>query len=59
MNMCYYNETDAAHFLGLAPKTLSRWRWAKKGPPSRKFHGAVRYALADLEAFADASRVAT
>lgn len=58
MDIYFYNETDAAKFLGIAPKTLSRWRWAKKGPPSRKFHGAVRYAVSDLVAFADAARVA-
>ena len=58
MENCFYNETDAARLLGLAPKTLSRWRWAKKGPRATKFHGAVRYAVADLEAFADSGRMA-
>jgi hypothetical protein len=51
-NRAYLNEFDAAHFLGLAPKTLSRWRWAKKGPRVHKFSGAIRYAVVDLEAFA-------
>ena len=58
MDIHFYNETEAAHFLGLAPKTLSRWRWAKKGPLVTKFHGAVRYSIADLNAFADAGRMA-
>jgi predicted site-specific integrase-resolvase len=53
----YLNEVAAAAYLGLAPKTLARWRWAGKGPQVRKFGGAVRYALADLERFAGASLV--
>ena len=59
MDTYYYNEKDAAKFLALASTTLSRWRWAKKGPRATKFHGAVRYSLADLEAFADAGKVAS
>lgn len=59
MVTCYYNETDAARFLCLAPKTLRRWRWARKGPVFTKLSGAVRYSLADLEAFADAGKVAS
>ena len=57
MDTYYYNEKDAAKFLGLASTTLSRWRWARKGPVFTKLSGAVRYSLTDLEAFADAGRV--
>lgn len=57
MNASYYNETDAAHFLGLAPSTFRRWRWAQKGPKYHKFHGAVRYAIVDLETFAADAQV--
>ena len=53
----YINEFAAAHFLGLAPKTLSRWRWAKKGPKFCKFSGAVRYAIVDLEEYASDAEV--
>lgn len=53
----YVNETKAAHYLGLAPKTLQTWRSTGKGPRSVKFHGAVRYAVADLEAFAAGAAV--
>lgn len=44
-------ETDAAAYLNLAPKTLSRWRWAGKGPAYRKLGSAVRYATDDLDRF--------
>jgi predicted site-specific integrase-resolvase len=53
----YQTEAEAADFLGLAQKTLSRWRWAGKGPAYRKFGGSVRYSIDDLEAFAAAAVV--
>lgn len=49
--------TEASDILGLAQKTLSRWRWAGKGPVHRKFGSSVRYSLDDLEAFAAAAVV--
>nr|WP_166181000.1 helix-turn-helix domain-containing protein [Altererythrobacter segetis] len=52
----YLNEVAAADLLGVSPKTLSRWRWAGKGPDYYKFGGAVRYKTDDLEAFAEDSR---
>ena len=50
------NEREAAKRLGLRVSTLRRWRWAGKGPSFLKIGGAVRYDLADLEAFIEASR---
>jgi predicted DNA-binding transcriptional regulator AlpA len=44
-------ETEAARILGLSVKTLRRWRWAGKGPRFLKIGAAVRYDLADLEAY--------
>lgn len=49
----YLNEREAADYLRLSPKTLTRWRWAGRGPVFRKFGRAVRYAVVDLEAFAN------
>lgn len=50
----FLTESEAASFLGLAPATLARWRWrGDRGPRFRKFGGAVRYASADLQAYAD------
>ncbi len=48
----FVTEAKAADYLGLAPATLSRWRWAVKGPAYRKFGTAVRYSITDLEDFA-------
>jgi excisionase family DNA binding protein len=47
----YLSEREAATHLGLSRKTLTRWRWAGKGPAFHKFGGAVRYARDDLAAF--------
>ncbi len=49
------HEKDAAVLLGLSPKTLSRWRWAGRGPQFLKLGGAVRYQRSDLEVFLAAS----
>ena len=49
-------ETDAAAYIGLSVRTLRRWRFIGKGPTFRKLGSAVRYAVADLNGFLDASR---
>ena len=45
------NEAEAAAYLGIGPKTLTRWRWAGKGLKYVKVGALVRYAPADLEAY--------
>ena len=50
------NEHEAADLLALEVTTLRRWRWAGTGPSFLKIGGAVRYDLAVLEAFIEASR---
>lgn len=52
------DETSAALVLNIQPRTLTRWRWGGKGPSYCKIGGAVRYCVADLEAFIAANRVA-
>jgi predicted DNA-binding transcriptional regulator AlpA len=47
----FLREGEAAALLGLSPKTLSRWRWAGRGPAYRKFGSSVRYAVVDLERY--------
>ena len=42
---------QAAAYLNLKPETLTKWRWAGKGPNYYRVGGAVRYSVADLEAF--------
>lgn len=51
-------EIDAAAYLGLAPKTLSRWRWARKGPAFHKLGSSVRYSVEELDNFIAQSEVA-
>jgi hypothetical protein len=54
----FLNESAAADYLGLSPATLARWRSrGEQGPVFRKFGGAVRYAVADLEAYANGAEV--
>lgn len=50
-------ETEAAAYLGLAPKTLSRWRWSGKGPAFHKFGSSVRYSINDLDSFITSTAV--
>jgi excisionase family DNA binding protein len=45
---------EAAGRLGLSPRTLEKWRSNGNGPRYRKLGAAVRYRVADLEAFARA-----
>jgi len=50
-------EVDAAKYLGLAPRTLSRWRWAGKGPSFHKLGSAVRYSVEELDNFIASAEV--
>lgn len=52
-------EREVAQFLNLKVATLRRWRWSGRGLPFLKLGGAVRYELADIEAFKEASRRAS
>jgi hypothetical protein len=56
-NVRLYKEIDAATYLGLAPKTLSRWRWAGRGPSYTSLGSAIRYSIQDLDAFIANGRV--
>ena len=41
---------EAAQYLRVAPKTLTKWRWQGKGPPYRKVAGnLIRYVQSELE----------
>ncbi|WP_262924071.1 helix-turn-helix transcriptional regulator [Stutzerimonas nitrititolerans] len=50
----YLNNDEAADFLRLSPRTLEKQRVIGGGPRFRKFGRRVMYALADLQAWADA-----
>jgi predicted DNA-binding transcriptional regulator AlpA len=53
------NTEDLAELLGKPHRTLDQWRYQGRGPAYIKVGGSVRYALADVEAWLDAQRVAT
>jgi hypothetical protein len=50
----YLTNDEAATFLRLSPRTLEKHRVLGGGPRFRKFGRRVLYAIADLEAWADA-----
>lgn len=49
-------ENEAAEHLGLSKRTLQKWRVTGGGPPYSKLGTAVRYDLADLDAYLAARR---
>jgi hypothetical protein len=50
----YLDNREAAAFLRLSPRTLEKQRVTGGGPIYRKLGRRVVYAIADLEAWADA-----
>ena len=47
----------AATYLDVSPQTMRNWRSAGSGPPAIKLNGgAIRYRLADLDAWIAAQR---
>jgi predicted DNA-binding transcriptional regulator AlpA len=44
----FLNTRQAAHFLGLSPRTLEKMRTDKTGPKYRKHGRIVRYHIDDL-----------
>ena len=50
----YLTNDEAADYLRLSPRTLEKQRVIGGGPRFRKFGRRVMYAVADLEAWADA-----
>lgn len=50
----FLNNEQAARFLNLSPRTLEKQRVIGDGPRFRKFGRRIVYAIADLQAWADA-----
>ena len=46
------SRSDAAKYLGRAPKTLAEWYRLGKGPASRMIGGRRFYQIEDLRSFA-------
>lgn len=53
----YMIDVELAAELGLAVKTLRKWRSEGAGPPFVRMGGAVRYRLPDVEAWIAANTV--
>ena len=53
----YLKEPAASQYLNVSPRTLQKWRDLGKGPRVTRMGAAVRYLLADLEAFAAEGRM--
>jgi hypothetical protein len=51
------DEFAAAAYLDVSVATMRDWRIRKRGPVYAKFGKAVRYPVAELEKFAEVSRV--
>lgn len=49
----YVPTHEAAHLLGISPRTLEKYRCHGSGPTFRKLGGSVVYSIEDLEAWAD------
>ena len=48
----YLLPDEAASYLRVATKTLTKWRWLGKGPPYRKVAGnLIRYVQSELDAW--------
>ncbi len=45
------NQIDLSRRWRISHRTLERWRWLKQGPAYLRVGGAIRYRLADVEAF--------
>ncbi|MGV9600800.1 helix-turn-helix transcriptional regulator [Streptosporangium sandarakinum] len=45
---------EVAEYLGVPEKTLTQWRWLKKGPKWHRLEGRhVRYRWSDVEKWLD------
>ncbi|KAB2678497.1 helix-turn-helix transcriptional regulator [Brucella pseudintermedia] len=51
----FVRTVEAAHLLGLSPRTLEKHRCDGTGPIYRKLGGRVVYTVADLQAWIDAA----
>jgi excisionase family DNA binding protein len=52
----FLNTAQAAHYLGLSPRTLQAMRWAGEGPPHRRHGRLVRYHPDELDDWSKRTR---
>lgn len=53
----FLSTQQAAHYLGLRPKTLANMRWRGAGPRYRHHGGRVHYHIDDLEAWSQGREI--
>lgn len=51
------NNSEAADYLGLSPRTLEKWRTQGRGPRYSRPGRRVVYRVADLDAYLEATAV--
>jgi len=51
MSKTYLTPEDLSDRWSLPLKTLSQWRWYRKGPPFVKMGKRIRYTIKGVEAF--------
>ncbi len=51
MHTLFLPQHELAKRWSLSPRTLERWRWARRGPAFIKLGGRVLYRMEDIEAF--------
>lgn len=49
----FLSTAQAAHYIGLSPRTLERMRRTGRGPRFRKHGRYVRYHIAELDAWSE------
>lgn len=52
----YLTRDQLAEELGVTTRTISRWRWERKGPPAHKVAGRILFKRTDVEAWLDQQR---
>lgn len=52
----YLTRDQLAAELGVTTRTISRWRWERKGPPAHRIAGRVMFKRPDVEAWLEQQR---
>lgn len=55
----YLTRKQLAAELGVTVRTISRWRWERKGPPAHRVAGRVLFKRADVMEWIEQQREVT
>ena len=53
----YLNEKQVSEVTGIAVQTIRNWRQLRRGFPYSKVGRAVRYSVADVEAYMESRKI--